>query len=107
LLWIGAVAVLGVLYVLSSGPALTMSGSLRPATTASGVRVQVFDAGWWPQVYRPVWWAVQQPWGAPAKAYLQLFPVRRVGPPVPTPLPAGHEAETAAPPPAAPTGHDS
>lgn len=98
LLWIGALAILGVLYVLSSGPAQSMAFSIRLATTSSGAQVQVFDAGWWPTVYRPVWWAIQQPWGGPVKDYLRLFPYGRRGALVRTPLPAGHPAESPAAP---------
>ncbi len=69
------------LYVLSSGPMQTLA--FRKVTLhfkappGSGpVKVTSFDHGvWWPTIYAPLTWAVDQEWGKPLAWYWSLFPI--------------------------------
>ena len=81
--WIVATLVaFALLYVLSSGPMITLAWRSRMtihATTPGGpVQAETaVDLGqWWPTVYAPLWWASEQAWGEPLNWYWGLFPIR-------------------------------
>jgi len=81
--WIAALLIgLPTLYVLSSGPMQTLAFRSRtvtfsvPADSLIGAAETVFDQGaWWPKIYAPLIWVVDQEWGEPIAWYWRLFPI--------------------------------
>lgn len=77
---VAALALLPVLYVLSSGPTQTVAFRRHVTHHIDSGRVQaraVTDMGaWWPIVYAPLIWAEDQSWGGPLVWYWKLFPIR-------------------------------
>ncbi len=79
----GLVALPG-LYALSSGPMVTLAfrahTTLTPGPPLGSNVVTATtskDPGvWWPQVYAPLLWASDQPWGENLYSYWELFPVQ-------------------------------
>jgi hypothetical protein len=75
-------AAVPLLYVLSSGPMITLAWRSRTtihATTPGGpVQAETaIDPGrWWLKVYGPLWWASEQTWGESLNWYWGLFPIR-------------------------------
>src|SRR5262245_51428206 len=79
---IGFAVVLPLLYVLSSGPMLTLAWrshlTIIPTTPDGPVEaLATLDQGaWWPTVYAPLWWVSEKSWGAaPLQWYWGLFPI--------------------------------
>jgi len=77
-----ALAILPVLYVLSSGPvrSFTWNVSRTHVDTAPGSPAQSIVAihipDWWVTVYALLWWVATQPWGEPLVwGYWDLFPI--------------------------------
>lgn len=80
--WFGvAMAILPVLYVLSSGPMQTVAfrGHVTQVGSAPGpigVDLNIDPGTWWPRVYAPLLWASDKSWGEPINWYWSLFPIR-------------------------------
>jgi hypothetical protein len=85
---VGLVAV-SVLYVVSSGPMMTVGWRSRTSYTpsplpGSNAVMATTERGpgvWWPQVYAPLLWASDKSWGEQLYWYWELFPVREEGEP--------------------------
>jgi hypothetical protein len=66
---IAAVILTPTLYVLSSGPMRSLSWRGRSTLTAPtpdgrvGVELNVEIPDWWEQLYAPLFWVSEQPWG--------------------------------------------
>jgi hypothetical protein len=69
------------LYVLSSGPALSLAFTWRQPTVNDdgqgelGVTVNLDEGPWWPVVYAPLQWVSEQSWGDWLVWYWELFPI--------------------------------
>lgn len=79
---------LPLLYVVSSGPTMTLLWTVRYNRTVDGwgrSRVnEVHEAGTvWPRIYRPLSWASNHWWGEWLDDYWRLFPVVRHKTPAP------------------------
>lgn len=74
-------AVLCVLYILSSGPALTLAFTWHQPTVKDngdgdlGVTINLDEGPWWPVVYAPLQWVSEQSWGDWLCWYWELFPI--------------------------------
>jgi hypothetical protein len=70
-----------VLYVLSSGPALSFAFTWHQPTVHDdgdgdlGVTINLDEGPWWPVVYAPLQWASEQAWGEWLCWYWELFPI--------------------------------
>jgi hypothetical protein len=70
-----------VLYVLSSGPALSCAFTWHQPTVHDdgdgdlGVTINLEEGPWWPVVYAPLQWVSEQPWGEWLCWYWELFPI--------------------------------
>jgi len=70
-----------VLYVLSSGPALSLAFTWHQPTVLDdgdgnlGVTINLDEGPWWPVVYAPLQWVSEQSWGERLCWYWQLFPI--------------------------------
>jgi hypothetical protein len=77
---IAAVAI-PVLYVLSSGPALSYAFTWHQPTLHDdgdgnlGVTINLDEGPWWPVVYAPLQWVSEQSWGEWLCSYWGLFPI--------------------------------
>jgi hypothetical protein len=81
-----AMAIVPLLYVLSSGPAKTLAfhGHTTVTQTAPGgpmaAEMTLTISDWWLQVYAPLWWVSEQcsvhSWTDPLDLYWGLFPIR-------------------------------
>jgi hypothetical protein len=77
---VAAIAV-PVLYVLSSGPALSFAFTWHQPTVHDegdgdlGVTINLDEGPWWPVVYAPLQWASEQSWGEWLCWYWELFPI--------------------------------
>ena len=72
------VAMLPVLYVVSSGPTRMVGAYPQPL---SGNRLvlepdPLSSGNWYSAVYRPLGWVRYYPWAKPLRWYWDLFPVR-------------------------------
>jgi hypothetical protein len=69
------------LYVLSSGPALSLAFTWHQPTVQDngdgdlGVTINLDEGPWWPVVYAPLQWVSEQSWGDWLCWYWELFPI--------------------------------
>jgi hypothetical protein len=76
-----ATVAIPVLYVLSSGPALSFAFTWHQPTMHDdgqgnlGVTINLDEGPWWPVVYAPLQWVSEQSWGDWLCWYWGLFPI--------------------------------
>jgi hypothetical protein len=69
------------LYVLSSGPALSLAFTWHQPTVHDngdgdlGVTINLDEGPWWPVVYAPLQWVSEQSWGDSLCWYWEFFPI--------------------------------
>jgi hypothetical protein len=72
---------LPLLYVLSSGPALSLAFTWHQPTVHDngdgdlGITINLDEGPWWPVVYAPLQWVSEQTWGDWLCWYWKLFPI--------------------------------